>query len=250
MRPGAMHGQPPEPPSSYTRSQIAWAPSCADPKPEGWALQAQQLDLDRGEGVRSNSWPTEHRCRGAGRLFRASALLEGEQNYLPVACSEQAAARPTQSRTTPSKSSWYAQFGAARRTCRRSRRRGSASDGAHHTRGDSNVPEDPGGLERALASTAVNSEASEPRTVETRYRANWPTHEKATEPRPPGQQSHSDEEGSGVCRALILGPARGGDAVDEQADEAWRRSAPSTAGCSVGGARRWRWRAEGWRPCF
>ena len=62
------------------------------------------------------------------------------------------------------------------------------ADGARPTRGDSDVPEDPRGLERAFASTVVDSEATGPRTVETRGRANWPVQGNATEPRPPSQK--------------------------------------------------------------
>jgi hypothetical protein len=56
--------------------------------------------------------------------------------------------------------------------------------GTRPTRGDLDVPEDPRGLERAFASTAVNSEAAGPHTVGTRHRTDWPTQGNATEPRP------------------------------------------------------------------
>jgi hypothetical protein len=64
----------------------------------------------------------------------------------------------------------------------------ATADGAHPARSDSDVPEDPRGLERALASTAVDSEAAGPRTVETRGKTNWPAQGNATEPRPPSQK--------------------------------------------------------------
>jgi hypothetical protein len=59
------------------------------------------------------------------------------------------------------------------------------ADGAHPMRGDSDVPEDPRGLERAFASTTIDSEAAGPRTIETRGRTNWPVQGK---PRPPSQK--------------------------------------------------------------
>ncbi|KAI0290318.1 hypothetical protein BC826DRAFT_1155469 [Russula brevipes] len=83
--------------------------------------------------------------------FRESALLEGEQNNLPLT-----------KRVT--------------------------ADGAHPACGDSDVSEGPRGLEHALSSTAVDSEAAGPHTVETRGRANWLAQGNVTEPWPPSQK--------------------------------------------------------------
>jgi hypothetical protein len=53
----------------------------------------RQLDLDEGESMHWESWPRpgtiieEHDI-----YFQASALLEGEQNILPLVSSEQAVA--------------------------------------------------------------------------------------------------------------------------------------------------------------
>jgi hypothetical protein len=62
------------------------------------------------------------------------------------------------------------------------------ANGADPAYGVFDVPEGPRGLERALASTVVDSEAAGPRTVESRRRANWPAQENATEPRPPSEK--------------------------------------------------------------
>jgi hypothetical protein len=62
------------------------------------------------------------------------------------------------------------------------------ANGAHPARGDSDVPEDLRGPERALASTAVDSKAAGPHMVGTRRRINWPAQGNATEPRPPSQK--------------------------------------------------------------
>jgi hypothetical protein len=86
----------PRTPQLVHRSPTAWAPGRVDPKPEGRARQAQQLDLDGGEGTRCDSQPRPGTIIEEQDIyFRASALLEGEQNNLPLACSEQAVARPT-----------------------------------------------------------------------------------------------------------------------------------------------------------
>ena len=107
MHPGAMHGRPPEPPSSYTRSATAWAPNGVDPKPGGRALHARQLDLDGGGGTRRDLQPQPGTTFEEQDVYsRASALLEGGKNNILLGKSEQAVARPTLDPAR--KSSWYA----------------------------------------------------------------------------------------------------------------------------------------------
>lgn len=57
------------------------------------------------------------------------------------------------------------------------------AEGTHSTHSNSDAPEDPWGMERVFASTAVDSEATGPRTVKTRCRADWPAQGNGTEPR-------------------------------------------------------------------
>ncbi|KAI0287992.1 hypothetical protein BC826DRAFT_1040669, partial [Russula brevipes] len=79
MHPGAMHGRPPNPPGL-----------------------SRQVDLDGDEGAHSDSWP------------QPGTNIEGQDVYLRASV-QQAGCYPTdrRSRTAPSKSVWYAQFGAA-----------------------------------------------------------------------------------------------------------------------------------------
>ncbi|KAI0278989.1 hypothetical protein BC826DRAFT_611753 [Russula brevipes] len=72
--------------------------------------------------------------RGAGRLFPGVSSAQGGAKQVTI-ITQRAGCRLTnpQSRTSPSRSSWYAQCEAAWCTCRSSRRRrGSASDGQRH----------------------------------------------------------------------------------------------------------------------
>jgi hypothetical protein len=123
--------------------------------------------------------------------FRASALLEGGQNNLLLGGSEQAVARPTLNPARlPANPHGMPIWGCLVHLQKKQMKEGERErwPTAHTPRGDSDVPEDPRGLERAFASTAVDSEAAGPRTVETRGRANWPAQGNATEPRPPSQK--------------------------------------------------------------
>ncbi|KAI0276553.1 hypothetical protein BC826DRAFT_976756 [Russula brevipes] len=65
---------------------------------------------------------------------------------------------------------------------------GVMANGTDPAYGIFNIPEGPRGLERALASTEVDSKAAGLRTVKSRHRTNWPAQENATKPRPPSQK--------------------------------------------------------------
>jgi hypothetical protein len=64
----------------------------------------------------------------------------------------------------------------------------TTANGTDPAYGVFDVPEGPRGLERALSSTVVDSEAAGPRMVEPKRRTNWPAQENATEPRPLSQK--------------------------------------------------------------
>ncbi|KAI0286132.1 hypothetical protein BC826DRAFT_972828 [Russula brevipes] len=66
------------------------APNCTDLKPEGRALQAQQVMI-----LTETRACTATRGPNWAPILRASALLEGEQKNLLAACSKQAVALPT-----------------------------------------------------------------------------------------------------------------------------------------------------------
>jgi hypothetical protein len=190
MRPGATHGRPHEPPSLCMQSPMARAPNGADSKPEGRTPQARQVDLDGGEGMRSNPWPRTGTVQDA--YFRASALLEGEKNNLLLVGSEQAVARPTPNLAQlPVKNDGMPNLGlpgAPAEVADEGEGERATADDAHPARSDPDVPNDPRGQERAFASTTADSEAAGPRMVETRRRINWPAQVNATEPRPPSQK--------------------------------------------------------------
>jgi hypothetical protein len=188
--PGATHGRPPEPPSLRMGSPIAWAPNRVDPKPEGRSSSA--AGRSGGEGARSDSWPQPGTViEGQYVHLRGSALLEGEQNNLQVG-SEQAVTRPTPNLAQiPVNTHDMPNSGLPGPPAEGADEGGGAratANGADPAYGVFDIPEGPRGLERALASTAVDSEAAGPCTVESRCRTNWPAQENATEPRPPSQK--------------------------------------------------------------
>ncbi|KAI0302921.1 hypothetical protein BC826DRAFT_965590 [Russula brevipes] len=172
-----------EPPNLRTRSSIAWAPNHVVRSPK----QVRQVDLDGGEGARSNSWPQPgSNIEGQDIYLGASALLEGEQNNLLLVGSEQAVTQPTPNLAQipgmpnlglPGTPAEEADEGA-----------GVTANSADPAYGVFDVPGGPRGLEHALASTEVDSEATGLRMVESRRRTSWPTQENATKPRPLSQK--------------------------------------------------------------
>ncbi|KAI0284428.1 hypothetical protein BC826DRAFT_1109765 [Russula brevipes] len=148
---------------------MARTPNRADLKPEGRALQARQVDLDGDEGAHSDSWPQPGtNIEGQDVYLRASALLEGEQKNLLAACNEQAVAPqtgdPARLPVNPYGMPNLGPPGAPAEADEGGRARAMA-DGAHPARSDPDVPSDPRGRRRALASTAVDSEAAGPHTT-------------------------------------------------------------------------------------
>jgi len=90
------------------------------------------------------------------------------------------------------------------------------AEGTHPTHSNSDTPEDPWGMECVFASTMVNSEATGPRTVQTKCRTDWPAQGNVTEPQPPSQQltltrEQERERESHPARALASsnGPCSG-----------------------------------------
>jgi hypothetical protein len=98
------------------------------------------------------------------------------------------------------------------------------ADGAHPARSDPDLPDDPRGRGRALASTAVDSEAAGPHTVESRRRANWPAQGNATEPRRFGARFRVGVRGGrGTTAAHGQGHVQGQLACTKATDQAWSK---------------------------
>ncbi|KAF8489659.1 hypothetical protein F5888DRAFT_1870139 [Russula emetica] len=89
---GKVHGRPPDLPDSHTQGSVAMEQGLVDPKALVRMHKKRRPVLDKGASAHIDPWPGPGTIQtGSDAYFKVSALLEGEQDFIPpIADSEQA----------------------------------------------------------------------------------------------------------------------------------------------------------------